>query len=102
PRDLAERAGFDLSDYAAGRGTAALCAIAGEIADAAARHLQAAREGHTAVARSAIPALLPAVVADRFLLRLRHAGCYPCAPALAAPDPLQIWRLAFACLRGRF
>jgi NADH dehydrogenase [ubiquinone] 1 alpha subcomplex assembly factor 6 len=102
PRDLAERAGFDPSDYAAGRGTPALRAIVREIADAARRHLRMARERGAVVTRSAIPALLPAVVADRFLLRLRHAGYDPFAPTLAAPDPLQIWRLAFASLRGRF
>jgi len=45
---------------------------------------------------------LPAVVADRFLSRLKRAGFNPFAPELVAPDPLQSWRLAAAALRGRF
>jgi hypothetical protein len=45
---------------------------------------------------------LPAVVADRFLIRLQRAEYDPFAPALAAPDPLQIWRLALAALLNRF
>ena len=44
----------------------------------------------------------PAVIADRFLLRLKRAGFNPFAPELAAPDPLQSWRLAAAALRNRF
>jgi hypothetical protein len=33
---------------------------------------------------------------------LRQAEYDPFAPGLTAPDPLQIWRLALAALRGRF
>jgi NADH dehydrogenase [ubiquinone] 1 alpha subcomplex assembly factor 6 len=102
PAELAERAGLDPADYAAGRGTPAMRAVAREIADAAARHLRAAREGRAAVPRSAIAALLPAVVADRFLIRLQRTQYDPFAPALAAPDPLQVWRLALARLLNRF
>jgi phytoene synthase len=102
PADLAERADLDPVDYAAGRGTLAMRTVARGIADAAARHLRAAREGRAALSRSAITALLPAVVADRFLIRLQRAEYDPFAPALAAPDPLQIWRLALAALLNRF
>jgi len=35
------------------------------------------------------------------LIRLQRAGYDPFAPVLATPDPLQIWRLAFAALLGR-
>ena len=85
-----------------GRGTPALRCAVREIADIAAAHLHAARERRAAIPRSALAAVLPAIIADRFLARLRRAQYDPFAPALVAPDPLQIWRLAFAALVGRF
>src|ERR1700730_4250342 len=85
PAAIAERTGLDPGDYAAGRSTPALRAAVREIADAATRHLRAAREGRAATPRSAIAALLPAIVADRFLARLRRAEYDPFAPALAMP-----------------
>ncbi|HEY4470382.1 MAG TPA: phytoene/squalene synthase family protein [Stellaceae bacterium] len=102
PADLAEREGLDPGDYAAGRGGTALRAVVRAIAETAASHLHAAREQRAEIPRSAFAALLPAVVARRHLARLRQAGYDPFAPALAAPDPLQIWRLALAALQGRF
>lgn len=76
---------------------------AAETADAAARHLAAARALRPRLPRAASPALLPAVIAARFLARLEAAGHDPFAAALARPDPLQIWRLAAAAaLGGRF
>ena len=80
----------------------ALRAAVAEIAAAAEGHLRAARELRRAVARAALPALLPAVVAERSLTRLRRAGYDPFDPALAHRDPLQSWRLAAAALRHRF
>ncbi|TMJ62726.1 MAG: squalene/phytoene synthase family protein [Alphaproteobacteria bacterium] len=94
--------GLDAADYEAGRGTPALRCAVREIADIAAAHLHAARERRAAIPRSALAAVLPAIIADRFLARLRRAQYDPFAPALVAPDPLQIWRLAFAALVGRF
>jgi phytoene synthase len=102
PADVGERARLDPADYTAGRGTPALRAAVREIAVAAVRHLRAAREGRPAIPRSAIAALLPAIVAGRFLARLRRAEYDPFAPVLAVPDPLQIWRLAAAALLNRF
>jgi len=54
------------------------------------------------VPREALPALLPAVIADRALARLRRAGWNPFDARLGVPDTLQSWRLAAAMLRGRF
>jgi phytoene synthase len=73
-----------------------------ELAAAASRHLQAARALHNRIPRSALPALLPAVIAQRSLTRLKRAGHNPFDPALATPDPLQSWRLAAAALFNRF
>jgi phytoene synthase len=102
PVDIAEQKGLDPGDYAAGRAGPALRAVVHAIADVAGSHLFAAREPSGEIPRSALAALLPAVVASRHLARLRQAEYDPFAPGITAPDPLQIWRLALAALRGRF
>jgi NADH dehydrogenase [ubiquinone] 1 alpha subcomplex assembly factor 6 len=73
-----------------------------ELAAAASRHLQAARPRRNRIPRSALPALLPAIIARRSLARLEQARYDPFDQRLAAPDPLQSWRLAAAMLLNRF
>jgi NADH dehydrogenase [ubiquinone] 1 alpha subcomplex assembly factor 6 len=73
-----------------------------EVAAAASRHLALARGLRSAVARAALPALLPAIVAERYLRRLRRAGCDPFDKAVTVSDPLQSWRFAVAALFNRF
>jgi phytoene synthase len=73
-----------------------------ELAAVAARHLDAARVHRKAIPRSALPALLLAIIAQRSLARLKRAGYNPFDPGLATPDPLQSWRLAAAALFNRF
>jgi phytoene synthase len=102
PADIAARTGVTEQDYRALSSTPALRAASAEIAAAASRHLDAARTHAGKIPRSALPALLPAVVAQRSLLRLRRAGYDPLDRRLAAPDPLQSWRLAVAALFNRF
>ena len=76
--------------------------VPAEVAAAASRHLALARGLRSAGARAALPALLPAIVAERYLRRLKRAGCDPFDRALTAPDPLQSWRFAVAALLNRF
>jgi len=76
--------------------------VPAEIAAAASRHLRLSRSRRSGVPRAALPALLPAVIAERALVRLKGAGFDPFNKALAAPDPLQSWRLAIASLRNRY
>jgi phytoene synthase len=102
PAEIAARVGLDPQDYAAGRSSPALRAAAAELAAAAARHLATAGQQKRAVPRSAVAAMLPAVIAERYLKRLRRAGYDPYAPQLALPDPLQAWRLLAATLRRRY
>jgi NADH dehydrogenase [ubiquinone] 1 alpha subcomplex assembly factor 6 len=101
PAEITERSGLDPRDYMELRGTPALRAAVAEIAAAARRHLRAAHRP-AAVPRAALPALLPAIVAERSLTRLARAAYNPFDPALARPDPLQIWHLAHAWLRRRW
>jgi len=102
PADIGVRIRLDPSDYAGLHDSLALRAAAAEIADAAVGHLRAARRYRFEVPRRARTTMLPAVAADRFLARLKRADYNPFAPELAAPDPLQSWRLFAAALRGRF
>ncbi len=103
PADIAARAGLDPADYAGQRDSAGVRAPAAEIAAAARGHLQAARRYRREVPRSARAAMLGAIVADRFLVRLMRADYNPFAPELSLPDPLQSWRLfAAAALRRRY
>jgi NADH dehydrogenase [ubiquinone] 1 alpha subcomplex assembly factor 6 len=100
PDDIAARVGLDPAEYQALRTTPALRAAVAEIAEAARRRLQAA--GRRRVPRPDRAGLLPAVIAERFLWRLRRADHDPFDPALVQPDPLQPWRLLIAWLRGGF
>jgi phytoene synthase len=102
PADIAARTGLAEQDYDTMRGTPGLRAATAELAAAASRHLDAARAHRGKIPRSALPALLPAVVAQRSLARLKRAGYDPFDPGLATADPLQSWRLAAVALLNRF
>ncbi len=78
------------------------CLGPAEIAAAASRHLALARALRPAPPRRAIPALLPAIVAARYLRRLCRAGYDPFDGTVTVPDPLQSWRFAAAVLFNRF
>jgi NADH dehydrogenase [ubiquinone] 1 alpha subcomplex assembly factor 6 len=99
PVEIAGRTGLDRRVYTELRDSAALRAASAEIAEAAAGHLANARRYQRRIPRRARAAMLPAVVADRFLGRLKRAGINPFAPELTAPDTLQSWRLFAAALR---
>jgi NADH dehydrogenase [ubiquinone] 1 alpha subcomplex assembly factor 6 len=102
PEETARRVGLDPDDYAARRGTPAVCAAAREIAEAAIRYLRSARQRRLTIPRAGLAAVLPAIVAARFVARLRRAGYDPFAPSVAAPDGWQSWRLTAAALLNRF
>lgn len=101
PQDLVAGAGLrpqrDLFEL---RPTPALARAVEPVAAAAQRHLAAARALRRLVPRTALPALLPGVLARADLARLKRAGYDPLDPRLAAQDPRRGWRLAFAALSG--
>jgi NADH dehydrogenase [ubiquinone] 1 alpha subcomplex assembly factor 6 len=101
PASFAAEAGLDPHDYAALRTTPALRQAVETIADAGRRHLVAARALRRDVPAAALPALLPARIAQNALRRLERAGFDPFTGA-ALVDPLQSWRLAYAALTKRF
>ena len=102
PADIATQTELDVADYRALRSTPALRKATAAIAAAAAQHLASARAHRRSIARRALPALLPAIIAERSLVRLKRAGYDPFDPTLAAPDTMQSWRLAAAWLLSRF
>jgi NADH dehydrogenase [ubiquinone] 1 alpha subcomplex assembly factor 6 len=102
PADIALQTELDAADYRALRSTQALRSATAEIAAAASRHLSSARAYRYSVPRRALPALLPAILAERSLARLRQAGFDPFDRALGMPDTMQSWRLAIASARNRF
>ena len=101
PAALAAETGLDPRDYVASRPTPALRQAVEAMAGAARGRLAAARELQRDVPSAALPALLPARIADNALRRLERAGFDPFSGA-ALTDPLQSWRLTWAALRRRF
>lgn len=102
PEDVAAEAGLDPWDRGGLRASPALRQATAILVEAALRHLAAARAGRRRVPRRAVPALLPAVIAERALRRFARAHWDPFDQRLLAPDPSQIWRLAWAALLGWF
>jgi len=99
PAEIAGRTGLDPRDYAGLRDSAGLRTASAEIAEAASGHLAGARRYRRKVPRSARAAMLPAVIAERFLARLKRADFNPFGAELTVPDTLQSWRLVTAALR---
>ncbi|GAB4367587.1 MAG: squalene/phytoene synthase family protein [Kiloniellaceae bacterium] len=102
PADLCAEAGVDLQDLFELRASPGLRRVAGILMDAAAEHLAAARRVAKEVPRAALPALLPARLADLYLKQLSKAGNDPLSPAATAPAPGRVWRLAWGNWRGRY
>jgi len=103
PRDLCTAAGLEIE-----RGLFELRApprlrqVLAPVAERASFHLATARALRRQVPRLALPALLPAVLAQADLARLKRAGYDPFAPAVAGVDPWRGWRLYIAALRRRY
>lgn len=102
PRDLMAAAGLDIEALLAGRPGDALRVVVGEVAAAARRHLAAARALRGEVSREAVPALLPAVLASRYLGRLERRGFSLFDGSLQRPPGDRAARLLWAALRGRY
>lgn len=103
PQALIEQHELDLArSLLALKPSPALAAVARDVAAQAHRHLDAARLHRAALPRAAVPALLPAVLAERRLKTLARMDYDVMDPRLAREDTLQSLRLAWAAWRGRF
>jgi len=103
PASLTAQHGVDLErTLFALRSSLELAAVSRDIAERARGYLRAARQRRGAVARTAMPALLHAVLAERRLRQLDAVDHNLFDPKLAVGDTLQSLRLAWAVLRCRY
>ncbi len=93
-------AGVDLEDLFRLRPGPGLPRVIAGIAETARRHLDAARRRR--VSRQALPALLPAALADGYLDRLKKTGFDPFHRRLQNAGAGRPVRLFFKALRGRY
>lgn len=84
------------------RGGAGLAGVARAVADAARRHIAAARALRRATPRAALPVLLQARLAEASLGRLQRLGYDVLEPGAAERPPLAAWRVALGAMSGRY
>lgn len=103
PQDMIDHHHIDLGrSVFALKSTPALAECAEEIAALARYHLGVARAQSRGVPKAALPALLPALIAERRLQRLEQSGYDAFDQRLQQSDALQSVRLAWAAWRGRY
>lgn len=102
PRRLLDEAGIGAGDVFARRPSAGLAAVTRTVAEEARAHLAQARAVRARVPRAALPALLPAILAEAYLGRIERAGFDVFAGNLAIAAPGRQLRLLVAALGGRY
>jgi NADH dehydrogenase [ubiquinone] 1 alpha subcomplex assembly factor 6 len=102
PESLNRQAGLDVYELFALRSPVALKTVVADLADHARLLLQAARASRPDVPRAALPALLPATLADGYLRRLHQAGYDPFIANAQKPGSLQLTKVALNAARGRY
>jgi len=102
PADLNREAGLDAFRMFDRRVTDGVAAVCERVVCVALQHLARARARRAAVPTRALPVLLPATMADRYVARLRRAGWDPFAAAVQRPSPLRLLAPAMGRLRLRY
>ncbi|MGH6961103.1 MAG: phytoene/squalene synthase family protein [Dongiaceae bacterium] len=102
PQASLDRAGVSARALLEQRPAPTLPAVVREVVDAARTELQTARQLGRGAARADLPALLPAVLAARYLDRIERSGFDVFDRRVAEAPPGRLWWLALAMLRGRF
>lgn len=102
PRQSLEAAGVGHTSVLSGVHSSGVERAVEQLADYAERRLAAARKPAAEMPPAALPALLPAVLADGWLTRLRKARYNPFDPALQRIAPLRPLRVWFQAWRGRY
>ncbi|SMH60048.1 phytoene/squalene synthase family protein [Azospirillum agricola] len=102
PADLMARQGARSHDLFELRSTPELRPVVGDVALVARKHLGEARKLRRSVPRAAVPALLPAVLAELHLGVLAREGNDPFAPRVLLPNPFRQLRLGWAAVRGAY
>lgn len=102
PADLMAKEGASGGGLFALRSDPALSRVAAGIAQTARDHLDAARALRSEVPRQALPALLPAVLADAYLKRMARSGHDIFGKPARLTQPGRRLRLAWAARRGKY
>lgn len=102
PRDRLAAAGVTELGLLDGRPEPGLRTVVAEVAERARGPLAEARRQRSAVPREALPALLPASLAELYLGTLAKAGHDPFAARVQMVNPFRQIRLAWAALTGRW
>ena len=102
PTELNRRASLDVGKMFEIGLTAGLREVIDQLLAHASEYLRHARGRRSWIEARGLPVLLPAVLADHYLSRLRRAGCNPFDPQVQAPSVLRVVRLAFARWRQRY
>ncbi len=102
PASLNREAGLDVFQLFEMRSPQALKSVVAAVAECARSRLHTARAAYRDVPPQALPALLPATLADGYLLRLQRAAFDPFAAAVQKPGPLGLAKLAVNAARGRY
>ncbi|SDF73658.1 phytoene synthase [Limimonas halophila] len=102
PGNLTWQAGLDVHDLFELREPAEVQPVVRQVTERAEDHLREAEALRRRVPRDAVPALLPATLARRYLALLKRHEHDPFAPEVQRPQPGRPMRLAWAAARGRF
>lgn len=100
PVDLMARHGARPQDLFELRATPELRPVIGDVALVARQHLREARALRRSVPKAALPALLPAVLADLHLGVIAREENDVFAPRVLLPNPFRHLRLGWAAMRG--
>ena len=102
PAEIAQAVDLHEQDVYALRPSAALAAALEQLSAPQRRIWPKQRKQRRHVPRRAVPALLIARLASRYLQHLAAAGYDPYTPAVQLPDPLAAWRLSWGRVIGRY
>ena len=102
PQDLMAAAGAKAGELFERGRTSGLALVVKQVAARARERLAAARQLRPTLPRAAMPALLPATLADAYLAELRRKGFDPFALDQRRKSPLTPLRLTVAAALGRY
>ncbi len=102
PAELNRKAGLDVFEMFDRGGAEGLSTVVGTIADIAGDYLSAARRWRREVPAKALPAVLPATLAEGYLRQLRKCGYDPFDARVQTGSPLRHLRIGYNRLRGRY
>jgi phytoene synthase len=102
PADLIAECGLEIGELFDLRPSPTLNKVVERLADAARAHLRSARRLRHRIPKAALPALLPASLADGYLRRIGSAGYDVFDPAAAVAPSAAAWRLTARAALGRF